>query len=175
MARPGYAATLRGDRIRNEERREDPVSVAVDIHTMPRRHRDQRGATVVEFAFASVILLMLLFGIISYGYLLSFKQALTQAAAEGARAGAVGTPTEAATAVTRAVNAFNQNCNAGGLTCQGSTAGQWPPATYTCGSRSCITVEVSYDWKNHPLLPRFPGLGFLLPDTLKSKSVAQVS
>ncbi len=148
------------------------MSVAIDIQTTPGRRHDQRGATVVEFAFASVILIMLLFGIISYGYLLSFKQALTQAAAEGARAGAVGT--DAAAAVTRSVNAFNQNCNSGGLTCKSNTTA-WPPVAYACGSNNCITVEVSYDWKNYPLLPRFPGLGFLLPDTLKSKSVAQVS
>ena len=29
-----------------------------------------------------------------------------------------------------------------------------------------MQVQVSYDWKNHPLLPKFPGLGLLLPDTL---------
>ena len=34
---------------------------------------------------------------------------------------------------------------------------------------------MSYDWKNYPLLPKFPGLGLILPDTLKSTSVAQVN
>jgi Flp pilus assembly protein TadG len=148
------------------------VSVAVDIHTTPRRRHDQRGAALVEFAIASVVLLVLLFGIISYGYVLSFKQGLTQAAAEGARAGAVGG--DVAAAVTRSVGAFDRTCNTGGLTCKSDTAA-WPPVPYACGTRSCITVEVSYDWKNYPLLPRFPGLGLLLPDTLKSKSVTQVS
>jgi Flp pilus assembly protein TadG len=136
---------------------------------------------VVEFAIASVLLLVLLFGIIEYGYILSFKQGLTQAAAEGARAGAVGGDSAAiAAAVNKAVGAFNQSCNTGGLTCgddQGRWTGKVPagPLASTCGTSTCITVEVSYDWKNHPLLPKFPGLGLLLPDTLKSKSVARVS
>jgi hypothetical protein len=32
-----------------------------------------------------------------------------------------------------------------------------------------------YDWKNYPLLPKFPGFGLLLPDTLTTTRVAQVS
>lgn len=159
------------------------MSVALEIHSLiaseeagtapePRRRHDQRGAALVEFAIASVVLLTLLFGIITYGYVLSFKQGLTQAAAEGARAGAVGRDVSAA--VTKAVGAFNTTCNTGGLTCKSDTT-SWPPAPYACGAHSCITVEVSYDWKNYPLLPKFPGLGLLLPDTLKSKSVSQVS
>jgi Flp pilus assembly protein TadG len=151
------------------------VSVGFDIHSAPRRRDDQRGAALVEFAIASVVLLVLLFGIIEYGYVLSFKQGLTQAAAEGARAGAVGSNSTAiATAVNKAVGAFNQTCNTGGLTCKNDT-GAWPPAATTCGTNTCITIEVSYDWKNHPLLPKFPGLGLILPDTLKSTSVARVS
>jgi hypothetical protein len=151
------------------------VSVAVNKPHRQRRRHDERGAAVVEFAIASTVLLVLLFGIISYGYILSFKQGLTQAAAEGARAGAVGTPDEAAAAVERSVGGYNQTCNVGGLTCNGSAPGEWPPQPYPCGTRQCITVEVSYDWENYPLLPRFPGLGLLLPDTLKSTSVSQVS
>ena len=140
-----------------------------------RRGRDERGAQLVEFAIASVVLLVLLFGIIEYGYVLSFKQGLTQAAAEGARAGAVGTTTDAVNAVTRSVGAFNKTCNSSGLTCQGASAGQWPPVTYACGSHMCVKITLSYDWKNYPLLPKFPGLGLLLPDTLTTTRVAEVS
>jgi hypothetical protein len=149
------------------------LSVAFENHSPSRRCHDERGAALVEFAIASSVLLVLLFGIISYGYVLSFKQGLTQAAAEGARAGAVGR--DVPTAVGQAVGAYNRTCNTGGLTCQGSAPGQWPPVPYTCGTHTCIRVEVSYDWKNYPLLPKFPGLGLLLPDTLKSVSVSQVS
>ena len=151
------------------------MSVAFEVQSPTCRRRDQRGATLVEFAIASVVLLVLLFGIIEFGYVLSFKQGLTQAAAEGARVGAVGgTSASVAAAVNKSVGAFDQTCNSGGLTCK-NDAGVWPPTPTTCGTNTCITIEVSYDWKNHPLLPPFPGLGLILPDTLKSTSVARVS
>ena len=54
-----------------------------------RRERGSRGAAAVEFALLVPIVLLLLFGIISYGYMLSFRQAMSQGASEGARAGAV--------------------------------------------------------------------------------------
>lgn len=144
-----------------------------------RRRHDQRGAAVVEFSIASMVLLVLLFGIISYGYALSFKQGLTQAAAEGARAAAVASTGQAAAAaagaVAPALGAFDKSCASAGMTCRGNTA-VWPPATYTCDTiHTCVKVQLSYDWKNYPLIPRLPGLGLLLPDTLTSTSVARVN
>ena len=40
---------------------------------------------------------------------------------------------------------------------------------------SCIRVQISYDYKDYPLMPKFPGLGLLLPDTIKSTSIAQTN
>ena len=151
------------------------VIVAVEIHKPDRRRHDQRGAALVEFAIASSILLVLLFGIISYGYALSFKQGLTQAAAEGARKAAVATSnhqSEAATAVTKAVSAFNKTCGTGGLTC---TYDMTAAATGCSADNICMRVRVSYDNNNFPLMPKFPGLGFVLPGTLQSTSITQVS
>jgi Flp pilus assembly protein TadG len=151
------------------------VSVAVNIPTTPRR-RDQRGAALVEFAIASSVLLVLLFGIISYGYALSFKQGLTQAAAEGARAAAVAASGQAQPAATAAVgpalNAFNKNCSSPGMTCTYSVK-----ATDTSCSTdgACMRVQISYDYKDYPLMPKFPGLGLLLPDTLHATSITQIS
>ena len=140
------------------------------------RRRDERGAAVVEFAIASMVLLVLLFGIISYGYALSFKQGLTQAAAEGARAGAVVSlseaPTKAAAAVEPALKAFNKDCTSAGMSCTYSTVAT---DTGCAAGTSCIRVQITYDYKNYPLLPKFPGLGLLLPDTLKSTSITQVN
>jgi Flp pilus assembly protein TadG len=145
-------------------------------HMISRRVRGERGAAVVEFAIASVVLLMLLFGIISYGYALSFKQGLTQAAAEGARAAAVATSgtaaTAAANAVTPALGAFKKSCTSAGMNCTYSTA---TADTGCAAGTSCMRVQITYDYKNHPLLPKFPGLGLLLPDTLKSTSITQVN
>lgn len=152
------------------------MSVAVSRTNRQPRRRDQRGAAVVEFSIASVLLLVLLFGIISYGYVLSFKQGLTQAAAEGARAAAVVSLSEAADtaalAVEPALKAFDKDCTSAGMDCSYSTdAADTGCATGT----SCIRVRVAYDYDNHPLLPKFPGLGLLLPDTLSSTSIARVN
>lgn len=137
------------------------------------RWRDQRGATVVEFAICVVLLLTLLFGIVSFGLILSFKQGLTQAAAEGARAGAAvsetDAPAAAAAAAADGAGAFDKTCGSGGLTCTYVVA--------PCASApltKCITVEMVYDYKNHPLVPPLPGLGLMVPDTLRATSVAQV-
>src|SRR5919106_4138712 len=53
------------------------------------RWTDQRGASLVEFSITITMLLTIVFGIITYGVLLSFKAGMTQAAAQGARAAAV--------------------------------------------------------------------------------------
>jgi Flp pilus assembly protein TadG len=152
------------------------VSVALNTSSRQRRRDDQRGTALVEFSICVTLLCTLLFGIISYGYALSFKQGLTQAAAEGARAAAVVTnsqaPTAAATAVGPALNAFSKNCTSAGMSCTYSIL----PADTGCATgTNCIRVQVSYDYKNHPLMPKFPGLGLLLPDTLKATSIAQTN
>ena len=139
-------------------------------NNISRRRSDERGAALVEFAIASVVLLTLLFGIITYGYVLSFKQGLTQAAAEGARAAAVGG--DAANAVAKSVGAFNQTCTNGRLSCTFLTTAA---ATGCTADGDCMRVQVSYDWKNYPLMPRFPGLGLLIPDTLKSTSITRLN
>ena len=57
-----------------------------------RRWRDdEHGAEMVEFAFVVVLLIMLLYGIITYGLILAAQATVTQAAADGARAGIVAT------------------------------------------------------------------------------------
>jgi Flp pilus assembly protein TadG len=146
------------------------VSVALEINSPPRRRHDQRGAALVEFAIASTVLLVLLFGIITYGYVLSFKQGLTQAAAEGARQAAVGGDHVAA--VAKAVSAFNKTCGSGGLDC---TYSKLAVDTGCASDNICMRVRVTHDWKNYPMLPKFPGLGLLLPDTLTSTSITRLS
>src|SRR3984957_10118040 len=54
-----------------------------------RRHED--GAETVEFAIVVVLLITLIYGIVSVGLSLAAKVTITQAAADGARAGIVMT------------------------------------------------------------------------------------
>jgi Flp pilus assembly pilin Flp len=140
--------------------------------------RDERGAALVEFSIVVVMLISLLFAMISFGYILSFKQGMTQATAEGARAAAVA-PTgtaavAAAAAAASSVSAFDQQCNLDGLACSFGPTADCDPAA-PAPRPQCITVEMVYDYENYPLLAPFPLISALLPDTLHSSAVAQVN
>ncbi|MBA3719701.1 MAG: pilus assembly protein [Nocardioidaceae bacterium] len=51
-----------------------------------RRATDDRGASAVEFAFISVILLAIVYAIMGFGFAMSQKASLASGAREGARA-----------------------------------------------------------------------------------------
>lgn len=134
------------------------------------RRRNEDGASAVEFALLVIPLCLILFGIITYSYMFSVRQALTQAAAEGARAAAVAKedPNGAAiAAVNRAVDGTgNLSCNSNGLTCTSAVA--------PCGSAAaqCATVTVRLDYEAFdpfgiPLIP--------MPDTLSFSSSAEIN
>lgn len=155
---------------------------------MPRwgsRSRDDRGAAAVETALCLCFLVLpLVFATISYAYMLSFRQSLSQAATEGARAAAVapaGTSQPDAVLVAQAAidNALdglagNVSCGTNNLTCTFT----WK--TTGCGTDAsgkalkCLTVRVSYPYRAHSLLPTIPGLGFTLPEDLSYDATAQV-
>lgn len=133
------------------------------------RRRDEDGAAAVEFAIVIIPLVLILFGIISYAYMFSVRQALTQAAAEGARAAAVAPEGDAVvrgtSAVEKALDGFGDLDCAGAVDCAVSQ----PEA---CGTARCVTVTVSlnydaYDPFNLPLIP--------MPDTLSFTSSAEVN
>lgn len=154
------------------------------------RGRDsERGAAAVEFALVVPLLLLLLFGIIGYAYMLSFRQALSQGAAEGARAAAVSPLPVAADKQQAALDAVNEALDSYGVTCSGTAVGSnlmkgttdvgsCSVATAACtndGTKDCVTASLDYEYADHPLLPSVPGLGIVLPDHLRYRAVAQVS
>ncbi|WP_235737598.1 TadE/TadG family type IV pilus assembly protein [Nocardioides alcanivorans] len=138
-----------------------------------RRRRDEDGAAAVEFALVLIPLVLILFGIISYAYMFSVRQALTQAAAEGARAAAVAqtNPEGAAkAAVDNALDGFGGlKCDNGKLTCT------FVPDPACRTGATCVKVSVSlnygnnggYDPFNLPLIP--------MPGTLAFSSSAEVN
>ena len=94
--------------------------------------RDDRGAAALEFALILPILVVLVFGVIAFGYMLSFRQAMSQAAAEGGRAAAVqvgGTSngdriSAARAAINDALDSYGVECTSGGaLTHAGGASG----------------------------------------------------
>ncbi len=153
------------------------------------RRREESGAAAVEFALLAPFLIFLLFAIIGYGYMLSFRQALSQAAAEGSRSAAVApsalTPAEK---ITRARTAVNDSLGSYGVTCTADgrlVRGGQPAGTcvvtvpQTCTTSTigaaCARVALDYTYRDDSLLPAFPGLGIVLPQHLAYSTESQVS
>lgn len=155
---------------------------------MERRHARTRkrcsgddGTSLVEMALIITPLCLFLFGILIYGYLMSFRQNMTQAAAEGARAGAVAPPdadpsthyyaiNQATDATNKALQSFGEGCGNGRSTCN-VVVGTCPsPSTATC-----VTVTVTYDYAGHPLMPSVPIVTNFIPNNFTSTFTAQVN
>lgn len=141
-----------------------------------------RGAAVLEFALVIPVVLVLLFGLIDYGVMLSFRQSVSQSAAEGARAAAVTAAggsytTNAANAVSQALpGGVTCSLPAGTLTKSGKNVGSCSATTAGCTyntSKTCITVTVSY---NYAAAPAFPTLPFVpMPTMLSYTAVSEVN
>jgi Flp pilus assembly protein TadG len=141
---------------------------------------------MVEFAFVVVLLIGLLYGIVSYGLILSAQSTVTQAAADGARAGIVASSTAQATAEGQAGNDLSWmdkgQCyepdasptpvgTAGGvLTCVATKA---PCASNA--NNTCLSVTVTYQYGRDPIFPELPGMGIITPSTISSTDVLQMS
>jgi len=137
-----------------------------------RRLRDQRGAVLVEFALTAVIFLTLIYGSLTYGVIFWVKASLTHAAGEGSRAAVrVDQATAASTAQAEAENVIDK-------TLPSNSAGWAKPvqavsAQCANSSNTCLTVTVTYPYKDHPIIPTLPFLP-ALPSQLKSVSVIQL-
>lgn len=136
-----------------------------------RRH-ESRGAVTIEFVLVLPFFLFLVFLLISMSTMFSFRQAMSQAAAEGARAAAVqplGTPdsTRADDAM-RAINGTldaqaDVTCAGGVLKRRGVTAGTCSVTPTTCdGTKKCVTVRLTYNYRAHQISGSTP----LVPDQL---------
>jgi Flp pilus assembly protein TadG len=144
------------------------------------RGKSERGVAAVETALTlCFVVLPVVFGAIGYAYMLSFRQTLSQSAGEGARAAAVAPSTAtSAQRQTAAINAVNNSmasnvgasmtCGVDYLTCTATEA------SCTNGPGICMTVTVSYPYRDHSLLPAVPGLGFTLPSRISYTATAKV-
>jgi Flp pilus assembly protein TadG len=102
--------------------------MAAMTHRPPRRSlwKCERGAELVEFALVFPILLLVMLGIMDFGFMFQRYEVLTNAAREGARMAILPGYTDAN--VTTRVNAY--------LTASGLTA----PVTVTVGLPQTLTV-----------------------------------
>lgn len=138
---------------------------------------------MVEFAFVVVLLIALLYGIISYGLILSAQATVTQAAADGARAGLVQASNAVTAADAQAASDLGwlnkgtcgtSSTSTNVLTCVASQ-GACASNVTTGASNQCLTVTVTYNYNQSPLFPELPGMGVIVPSTISSTNVVQVS
>lgn len=157
---------------------------------------------MVEFAFVGVLVILLLLGVVAMGLLLSFKQSITQATAEGARS-VVGILDDPATEDDPLTPEYENDerddlvlstldsvvsshtdagCETSGMDCE------WK--IHSCaedtndfntlpddrpGSDECITVKVTFDnTGEHRPLPYIPLISTMEPDTISSQSTARL-
>lgn len=143
-----------------------------------RRSRLERGAAAVETALCLVFIVVpLVLGVIEFGAMLSFRQALSQAASEGARA-AVGAPSTAAaqSAAQTAINNALSHYTSAGIQCGSQLTCTYPALPSSCPSgHTCMSVKVSTNYRSNPKFISFPGLDFVLPNTLSFTSTVEVS
>jgi Flp pilus assembly protein TadG len=134
-----------------------------------KRLRSERGVAALEFAIVAQLLLLLLYGMLMYGFVFALDHNITQAAAEGARAGLQKTSGQAAYAQSVAQSHLN--------------FGQDSTSTVTAtiancsydASYQCLTVTILYDNRAHPVLPGFLGMQYLTPATIGASSTVQLT
>ncbi len=162
------------------------------------RSRDERGTSLVEFTLIFLLLTTLLLGIVIFGVLLSKRQVLTQASAEGARdavpvAYTAANPGNALVAARDKTNRSlegvgDRQCPTGtvsngmvmvgtGIRCTFTVfdCDSFPRAL-TTANKDCIEVKVELDVKTNPsLVPGSSLISPLLPDTMTGRSIVGLS
>ncbi len=127
-----------------------------------RRGRNQRGAVAVEFALIVPVLLLLVLGILEFGFGYHAWDATQNAAREGARLGAVSPDRDEIIARVRGTTSFlDQSKLTVSVDC-GLTGGTFAPcsgnaADWDEGDIVRVTVEYTYDFLTP--LPAFTGMG----------------
>ncbi|HVA43952.1 MAG TPA: TadE/TadG family type IV pilus assembly protein [Acidimicrobiales bacterium] len=123
---------------------------------------------MIEMALALPLLLLFLYGIISYGVLMAAQHTLVQSAADAARAAVASTePSTAALDQADTSLGWLGQCGLSGVTCTATpTAGACSAAV----SAPCITVVIKYDYADHPLVPELPGLNLVMPSTIQAST-----
>lgn len=153
-----------------------------------RKAKSERGAALVEFALVFGILALFLSGIITFGLILASKQTITQAASEGARAAVTSPYTqndlanpassrpvkEALAQAERSLGWLDRTCASDGdaMTCSATLFKcQLDPSDPASPMRDCISVEVSFNYKNDPVIPVMPFIDNALPQRISATAV----
>jgi Flp pilus assembly protein TadG len=156
----------------------------------PGRKQNERGAAFAEVVIVLPLLFGIIFLLISYGVMLSFRQTMSQAAVEGARAAAVAPLTSSGTqpdrvsiARTTVSDSFlgqiggNLTCSSGGTlspvsgsVCSVTTESCPNDLTY-----QCIKVDLQYPYRANPRVILSDYFGPILPATLSYTARARIN
>ncbi len=142
-----------------------------------RGRQSQRGVAAIEFALVFPLFFVIFYAIVAYGLIFAANQTLSLAAQEGGRA-ALRFEGETSLAA-----AYSLRTSAACTTAQGLLT--WLPAggiIATCTNAACsggtgmqcVTVQITYDYQAHPLVPNLPLMGFATPSTLGAQVVTQL-
>lgn len=122
---------------------------------MSRRHsrrRDRRGVTAIEFALVAPLFFVLILAFLEFGWAMMASGILTNAAREGARAGALDGAQVAD--VTTAVNGY---LNAAGLPSVTPTVSPCPPSNAAAGQNVAVTASLTFSQISLLPVPKWLG------------------
>lgn len=112
-----------------------------------RGRRDDTGASALEFALVVPVLLLIVMGIIEFGFMFQAQLALTHAAREGARQASVGRY-DAGEVMSRAYPIVPSVATSPS-----------PPSAAASGDAITITLTYDYDWRVLPIPGTVPVRG----------------
>ena len=108
-----------------------------------RRIREERGASAVEFAIIASLLLLILFGTITFGITFNRIQGLQSSAREGSRLGSLS-QTTVDQIVTRSLDSVSILNSSNFMTGGGGGSIRWCSGTLTFDT-GCMTIETKQD------------------------------
>ncbi len=133
----------------------------------PRRRSRTRGQSLVEFALVIPLFLLILSGIMDFGFLLYSRMTVINAAREGARVAT--TMTEDAGTIPSAVSS-QVSAAAGGLTVN-TTSCRVPKGSTSCsgfgGTEAGDSVRVTVTYTHHAFFPLLFGTSIPMSSTVQ--------
>ena len=130
----------------------------------PQRDTDERGASLVEFAVLAPLLLILVLGIVEFGWLFGQNNSVRHAAGEAARVASVNGGSSVSSSDIAQV-ACNDLLGSGGITSLQVSVTSNPPAG-DIGAAGSVTVEVGVQsLSNAPIISSF------VPSTLNETAI----
>ncbi|WP_232833649.1 TadE/TadG family type IV pilus assembly protein [Paraburkholderia kururiensis] len=140
--------------------------------------RRERGSTAVEFALLFPVFFAIAYAVVSYSLVFVAQQSLTLASEEGARAALRYQKAANMSAALAARTSAACLAATNAASWLGSTALTCSPQAQNCSydsTMTCVQVQLSYDYKNHPLVPSLPLVDFKIPDAIVTQSTVQLN